>query len=231
MGKILLQPGHTPQNGAEELDIILFPRRLKDKVEADTILEWAFLSNAPVYCHKSDVKSIEQSIVGSNRYLNSVDGYKEIHFQNGSIEFYPAKRSRPKQFLKALLADFAEVMGWLQTQAYHVLVRPVGESAVLFLNTPEIDDVDWSLFERSKPDFIIGSADHSKREWKTLSKKLGGIEILWAPEVAFVQTNLEGFDINNIKFQKGHFQWKGPRSATAQAVAAATNLTDDASSF
>lgn len=175
MGRLLIQPARFPTEDevkSEELrpSMLIYPRRMSEgEIEAAT--EWAASTKLPIFCHAKDIPRLMDEGFGAYRF-NKLDGYKEIYFRGGVIEFYPAHR-QPRPGFKGLMQEAGEFFRVLPTQHYHVLLRPQRESPVLHLASSRIDTVEWQVLSRARPAFVIGSPEVSRQDWQVFSLRCG----------------------------------------------------------
>jgi hypothetical protein len=110
--------------------------------------------------------------------FHKIDGFREIDFQGGTLEFYPSRRQRPEG-LKGAFFEVAEKLGFYPPHSFHVVVRPKTGASFVYLASPQIDRVEWQLLMQCQPEFIIGSSMVSASEWLELSERTQRT-ILWA---------------------------------------------------
>lgn len=149
---------------------VIYADRLKQAWISGAV-EWAAGSQAPIFCHERDVSLLAEQGFGTYRF-HGVSGYREMGFQGGVVEFYPARRKKTGG-LGGVWTEFLELFGFLKAPAYHVLVRPRHETTVLYLSSPEVDAVEWKVFSRAKPGLVVGAPTTDASVWKALSAKLG----------------------------------------------------------
>ena len=148
MGYITLQPKVSDVHDIEKSDLVLFPERM-DEQSLNVIVDWAAGTQTPIFCHKSDIAQLESMGFGAYRF-HALDGFKEVDFQGGTVDFYPAKRPK-KRGISGFVIEFLEKFGVLKTPSFHVLIKPKKEKPILFLTGTHIDAVEWSLWMKEDP--------------------------------------------------------------------------------
>lgn len=182
MGRIFIQPAFAFSEDIEASSLVIYPHRIEDSAIPASV-EWAAGSQTPIFCHEEDIETLVSQGFGAYRF-HGLSGYKEIGFQGGSVEFYPARRRRAAG-LKGSMVEFGELFGLLRVPAYHVLLRSRGEQPVLFLGSSQIDGVEWQVLTRSLPSLVVGSAEVPDAEWEALAQKFG-TKIVKAREISEV---------------------------------------------
>lgn len=188
LGLIVIQPTTLYIEESERANLLLFPQ----KISQESLLvgvEWAASTQTPIFCLPTDVTKFEEEGFGAYRF-HKIDGYREVDFQGGSIEFFPARRRRLKG-IKGLSQEMAEFMGWAPHPGYHVVIRPQGEASVLYLASTVVDNSEWKTLTQTNPQTIIGAEAHSKSEWHTFSTSVKR-RIYWAAEFSHIKTQASG---------------------------------------
>ena len=188
MGQIVIQPVTVETADLERAALVLFPHRIH-KNEFNVAVEWAAGTQTPIFCHQAEVSKFEAEGFGAYRF-HRLDGYKEIDFQGGAVEFFPAKRKR-QTGVKGNFFELGERLGLVRTPSYHVLIRPKNERPVLYLSSAHIDISEWALLSKSNPSHVVGSSLVTKHEWHSLSTQLKR-KVLPAAEMISVQTQALG---------------------------------------
>ena len=166
MGQIVFQPISATPEDLEKASLVIIPERI-NKDFFNVAVEWAAATQVPIFCHGADVPFFEAEGFGSYRF-HRLDTYREVEFQGGSLEFFPALRRKAKG-IRGISQELAERTGFLKTPSFHVLMRPRNERPVLYLASTQISASEWSVLTRSKPDLVIGSPAATKTEWQLFS--------------------------------------------------------------
>ena len=170
MGEILIHPADRPVEGAPDPAFIVYPSSIGHQ-PLETIVDWAAATQSPIFCLPQDIPDLVDEGFSSYRF-HRLDGFREVGFQNGSIEFYPARPPATGVFSQ-LIRDVAGAAGLAKPNAFHVLVRPRRETAVLYLASPKIDRFEWATLMRSRPGIILGSPNFPAHIWKEFSLMFG----------------------------------------------------------
>jgi hypothetical protein len=168
MGDIVIQPTKMPKDELNRVSLVAFPERLDSQGRA-VLVEWASATQAPIFCLAADAESMVDEGFGPYRF-HKIDGFREVDFQGGALEFYPARRQKPDG-IRGAVFEIAEKLGFYAPHSFHVVVRPKVGSAFLYLSTPQIDRVEWQLLMNSKPEFVVGSARVSQEAWAEFSER------------------------------------------------------------
>ena len=169
MGQIVFQPSSIDKEEIQNATLVIFPERV-DHHDIAVVTEWAGSTQTPIFCNSQDIALFEAEGFGGYRF-HRLDSYREVDFQKGSIEFFPAKRWK-KSGWRASIEQSLEYFGVLRIPAFHVLIRPKNERPILFLASPQIDRAEWSMFSGFQPSEIVGSVDVPEEKWMALSAAL-----------------------------------------------------------
>ncbi len=185
MGQIILQPQTAPIEEIEQASLVLFPLSMSQEGLAAAV-EWAGSSQTPIFCLSKDIQKLVGEGFGAYRF-HKLDGYREIDFQGGTLEFFPtvvAKNPGIGGFFKEVL----EWLGFFKPQSFHLLVRPLGEKPLLFLASAHLDPVQISIFKASNPEKYFGlEGALSVEDCKSLSK-IFGVEVQTTEGIDFIET-------------------------------------------
>lgn len=187
MGQLVIQPSVADFDEIQDTKLVLFPYRIDMKM-IDIVAEWAVTSQCPIFCHEQDIPLLEREGFGAYRF-HKLGGYKNIDFQGGSIELFPAKDiPRVRSFFKPV-RDMAESF-WPSKKiySYHTLVKPLGEKAVLLLSSPHVDPMEWPVLMRSKPELIVLSSEFPREQWQALAERYK-IELNYAADFGVIETS------------------------------------------
>jgi hypothetical protein len=168
MGDIVIQPTKMPQDELHRVALVAFPERLDAQSRA-VLVEWASATQVPIFCLAADVEALVEEGFGPYRF-HKIDGFREVDFQGGALEFYPARRQKPEG-LRGAMFEIAEKLGFYAPQSFHVVVRPKVGSSFLYLSTAQMDRVEWQLLMSSKPEFVVGSPRVSLDAWREFSER------------------------------------------------------------
>jgi hypothetical protein len=202
MGQLVLQPSSIDPRLLSEASLVIFPLRIERK-GLSTIVEWAAATQVPIFCRAQDIPTLEEEGFGAYRFLK-LEGYREVDFQGGTIEFFPARR-RKEGGLKGRLASLADFFGWSpKPNGFHVRIRPKNERPVLFLASPEVDSVEWTLLIRDNPSSIVAFDDVVTDDERGLLEKRFNAKILASSSVGELVTQpLPSTDVSPTKKQIG----------------------------
>lgn len=180
MGEVIVQPESTHPELIEKTSLVLFPFRMNDRNRAAAI-EWASTSQTPIFCHAQDIPKLVEQGFGSYRF-HKLDGFREVDFQGGALDFFPARRPKPTG-LHGLATDLLEKMGFLKSKSYHFAIRPKLERPVLFLTGSEFEATEWKVMSREKYEYVFGlDSWYGSTDWNVVEKKLG-TKIVVAPRI------------------------------------------------
>lgn len=186
MGKIALQPVATDPKLLSETSLAIFPCPIERK-DLGSIVEWAAATQIPIFCRGVDIPQLEREGFGSYRFLK-LDGYREVDFQGGTLEFFPA-RPRRQAGLRTQLRTVAEFFGWSSgPTSFHVRIRPKNERPVLVLAGAEIDNVEWALLNRENPSAVVALDGAVSFEERSALELRFGAKILSSGAVAAIET-------------------------------------------
>jgi len=186
MGQLVVQPESLDRMDLYKTQLLLCPYRMND-VQLNAVADWASVSQIPIFCHTEDIQKFEEEGFGAYRF-HKLDGYREVDFQGGAIEFFPAKRLQKKISFMSRLKDALEHFSFVAPEAFHILIRPIDEKSVLFLASPKLDFADLQVFKRLAPNVIVGSREYSRDEWKVVGEHLG-MSVIFEQDVEFVVTS------------------------------------------
>jgi hypothetical protein len=185
LGTVLIQPSETRREDEREPALIVYPFPMTEP-ERTAAVEWAAGTQTPIYCREPDIEFLEAQGFGRYRF-HTVGGYREIGFQGGAAEFYPARRDvRPGW--RRTLVEFAEYSGLLRPPTVNVLIRPRGEGPVLYLSSPAMDSIEWSVLMRAQAQCVVGSARSTRERWLELQQKW---EQKWSGEILLEEDRQE----------------------------------------
>jgi len=187
MGQLVIQPIFATAKDITASRLVVYPFRIPSPY-TDTVVEWAARSQTPIFCHRKDFSALELEGFGAYRF-HGLDQYRVVDFQDGSLEFFPARRPREHSFA-GLVKEATEWLGMRATFSYHVVVRAHGERPLLFLASPELDRADWKVFSRLRPALIVGAEEFPRESWTYVEQKFQ-TEIIWAGDVDSVATRPE----------------------------------------
>jgi hypothetical protein len=178
MGIIIVQPETAPAEIIEQASLVVFPFRMNEKNKLAAI-EWAALSQTPIFCHSTDIPALVAEGFGAYRF-HKLDGFREVDFQGGAIDFFPARRPKSRN-LKGFVLEIFEWMGLIKAPSFHFAVRPKNEQPILFLGGGEFEATEWNVISKGLYEKVVG-LNHSKTQpaWDLVSKNLG-IKIESAP--------------------------------------------------
>ncbi len=152
-------------------------------VRADTetlaaISEWAASSQAPIFCLPKDIERLEADGFGNYRFLK-LDGYREVDFQGGTLEFFPAKRVENRSGLQVVARQILSQLGLYRSDSFHVRIWPERERPVLVLAHANLDAVEATVLRGTeKPSLAIVLDNQSdSASLERLSRALGGVAI------------------------------------------------------
>lgn len=169
MGQVVVQPKTLNPTEIEEAALVVYPQRIsKDVFEVG--VEWAASTQTPIFCIEDDVERFEKEGFGAYRF-HKLDGYKEVDYQGGSIEFFPA-REKDLKGLRGLTSNLARFLGKKNSSSFHFLLRPKGEAPILYLANDQLDPETWALFIKANPSHIIGAPTLSNVEWNNFSTRV-----------------------------------------------------------
>jgi hypothetical protein len=94
LGFIAVDPETSQSNDLTQASMAIFPFPLKRDL-SDIYADWAACSRTPIFCRKDDLTLFGDSGFGEYRF-QILDGYKELNFEGGIIEFFPARKLRQK---------------------------------------------------------------------------------------------------------------------------------------
>jgi hypothetical protein len=175
-GPLVIQPEEASEDHIGRARFIVFPDRIPEE-KFSVALEWAAVSEAPVFCTAGDLKRFEKEGFGAYRF-NVLGGFRELGFEKGALRFIPARQKHSTGW-KGLLEDLADMWGWTRREAFHVIMKSPGKGAILYLATPFIDKSEWPLLTEDKPSRIVGSSHFGRIYWMALSSRVGvDIEIV-----------------------------------------------------
>jgi hypothetical protein len=174
-GPLVIQPEDANDDEIGRARYILFPDKIPQEKFA-AALEWASVSESPVFCTSADLKRFEDEGFGAYRF-NALGGFRELGFERGTLRFVPARRKQGKGWL-GLVEDLADAWGWSRREAYHVIIKAPGKRTILYLTTPFVNKTEWAVLCEDKPERIIGSAQFGRLYWTALAERIGAnIEI------------------------------------------------------
>ncbi len=175
-GPLVVQPEEASEDEIGRARYVIFPDRIPDEAFA-AALDWAAMSQAPIFCTAHDLKRFEQEGFGAYRF-NALGGFRELGFEAGSLRFIPARRKQASG-LRGVWEDLSDAWGWSRRESFHVAMRSPSEGSTLYLATPFVDKGDWAMLTEDKPQRIFGSPLFGRLYWTALAEKLGvNIEIL-----------------------------------------------------
>jgi hypothetical protein len=166
LGQVVVQPVTFNPSELESATIVVYPQRIS-KESFEVGVEWAASTQTPIFCLKEDVERFEQEGFGSYRF-HKLEGYKEVDYEGGSIEFFPA-REKSLKGLRGLTTNLARFLGKRTPNAFHFLVHPKGEASILYLASDQVNSHEWELFMKKNPSHIVGSTTTSNVEWHSFS--------------------------------------------------------------
>lgn len=169
-GPLVIQPEQISEEEIARARYILFPDQIPQEKFA-AALEWAAISEAPVFCTASDLKKFEQEGFGAYRF-NVLGGFRELGFERGSLRFIPARRKQSAGW-RGIVEDLADAWGWSRRESFHVVVKSPDRGSFLYLATPFIEKGEWSLLTEDKPKRIYASAQYGRLYWKALAERFG----------------------------------------------------------
>ena len=193
LGTLCIQPESATQPEIERTSLVIYPHKISEE-QMPMAVEWAAASQCPIFCHSQDIQKLVKQGFGAYRF-HGIMGYKEIAFEGGTIEMFPAKREK-KSGIKGRFLEFSETFGFLKAPSFHVLVRPRGEEAILYLSSVNIDSLEWKVLTRRNPGKVIGTALISPESWKRFGDKVR-CSIVSAREVGSVETALPAANVVN----------------------------------
>lgn len=185
MGDIFIQPETCEPDELAAAALAVYPHRLQSE-DLSSIVEWAAGTQTPIFCHERDIPALEGQGFGAYRF-HGISGYKEVGFQGGALEFYPARRQK-RGWWANLVTEFMEAFRFLSAPTYHVLLRPRNEGSVLYLTSTSLDSVEWRVLTKSRPTLIIGSATVSNEAWDAFSQRFG-VKVVKESESSRVETH------------------------------------------
>ncbi|MEO5669008.1 MAG: hypothetical protein ABIR96_13185 [Bdellovibrionota bacterium] len=168
-GPLVIQPGEISEHEIARARYILFPDQIP--VEKFTAaLEWAAVSESPVFCTAADLKRFEKEGFGAYRF-NVLGGFRELGFERGALRFIPARRKHASGW-RGLIEDLSDAWGWTRRESFHVVVKSRDKS-VLYLATPFIEKGEWAMLCEDKPTKIYASAHFGRVYWTALAERFG----------------------------------------------------------
>ena len=190
-GPLVIQPEQISEDEIARARYILFPDQIpQDKFAA--ALEWAAVSEAPVFCTASDLKKFEKEGFGAYRF-NVLGGFRELGFERGSLRFVPARRKQSTGW-RGLVEDLADAWGWSRRESFHVVVKSPDRGCFLYLATPFIEKSDWALLTEDKPKRVYASSQYGRVYWTALAERLGvTIEMVLTGDDAKLSTTAKIF--------------------------------------
>lgn len=169
MGRILIQPQKFSVAEASEASMLIFPRSLLQP-ELEYMVEWAAETQLPIFCLAQDIPRLEKEGFGVYRF-HVLKTYREVYFQTGTVEFFPAKVYSTRPLFKRLIAGASELFGLRSKAHFHVLIRPRNETPILYLASPGMDAAEWEVLTQSHPGVIFGSDEHTAEEWQEFASQ------------------------------------------------------------
>jgi len=186
MGQIVFQPSSADPHLLAETSLAVFPTEIERK-NLHAVVEWAAATQIPIFCRALDIPSLEKEGFGAYRFLK-LEGYREVDFQGGTIEFFPARRRQAKNF-SGYLRSVGEFFGWSpKPQGFHVRLRPKNEHPILVLASAEIDSVEWTLLTRENPSQIVAMETDVTTEDRLALETRFGAKILLSTAAGHIQT-------------------------------------------
>jgi hypothetical protein len=187
MGQIAIQPSVVTPELIEKSSLVIFPMRMNSQNRAAAV-EWAATSQTPIFCHSEDIPSLVQEGFGTYRF-HKLEGFKEIDFQGGAIDFFPAQRPKSKGF-KSLFTELFERLGFLKSSSFHFSIRPKMENSVLFLTGKDFQETEWRVMTKGGFEKIY-ACGFAPISWglESLSKYLG-TTVEMAPNFVFTSNKV-----------------------------------------
>ncbi len=170
MGQLVISPNRLDLEDLKQSGLVLFPFRISDKQKA-VLVEWAGLSQAPIFCHKSDIAKLEEEGFGAYRF-HSLQNLREVDFQGGSLEFFPARRPKGKNLI-AKVQGLGEYLEMLPVYSFHTFIRPLGEKSVVYLASPQLEDLEYKYFLKEKASIYVAARGFEISAWAEVEKRLG----------------------------------------------------------
>lgn len=166
MGLLVIQPVTIDPVDLESSSLVVFPHRV-DAATFNVGVEWAAGTQTPIFCIPADIERFEKEGFGAYRF-HKLDGYREVDYQGGAVEFFPAKKRRLKG-IKGWTQEVGDWLGISTSPGYHVLIKPKGEHPILYLASTFIDPSEWTALIQSNPSLIVGSPLFTSSEWHAFS--------------------------------------------------------------
>lgn len=168
LGTLLIQPSTATAHDLERAALVIYPHRIS-AAQLAVAVEWAAASQCPIFCHEKDIDKMVKQGFGAYRF-HGISGYREIAFQSGTLDLFPAKRERASG-IKGRFLEFSETFGFLRAPSFHVMIHSRGEASILYLSSPNVDAVEWKVLSRRHPAKIVGAAQYSPEVWRDFGKR------------------------------------------------------------
>ena len=184
LGTLFVQPTSSAEKDMNSASQVLFISRIS-KEETVAAVDWAASTQGLIFCVASDVGLFESHGFGAYRF-HKLDGYRDVDFQGGTIEFHPARAPRASG-LMGFAQELRDLLGWAKVDAYHVLVRPKGERPLLILSSTQVDPDQWVHFVKAEPSLIVAARSLTRTDALSLSALLKK-KVLSAHDLSEVST-------------------------------------------
>ena len=169
MGQIVIQPKKADREAMYQAQVVLCPLK-QSAQDFDAIVEIASATQVPIFCHASDIPKLKEEGFGAYRF-HKLEGYREVDFQGGAVEFFPAKK-KVVGALASFFQEAGELLGFTKPYAYHVMIRPVNEKSILYLASSQLDSADIAVFKKLAPSIVVGSCESTRESWKVIGEQL-----------------------------------------------------------
>jgi len=169
-GPLVIQPEQIAEDEIARARYIVFPDRIPEERFA-AALEWASVSEAPVFCTAGDLRRFEKEGFGAYRF-NILGGFRELGFESGALRFVPARHKHSTGW-RGLVEDLADAWGWSRRECFHVIAKAPGRGTVLYLATPFVEKSEWAMLCEDKPTRIVGSSHYGRVYWTALAERIG----------------------------------------------------------
>jgi hypothetical protein len=161
LGIVLFSPRHVEQTEFDRVSLVICPQKITDSQEMTALSEWAALTQTPLFCLESDKLILENEGFGAYRF-QTLAPYRRVHLYGGVIEFIPVQRKKNYIFFNKNLDPLS----------YHILMRPFGAQAILYLSEPKMSFEDLQVCKGLKPKCYALKVDQNDLIWEEIEKNL-----------------------------------------------------------